>query len=180
MNPRRTLGALTAMAVAVLPVVAVGQPARADVNPGYTTYDDGDTNDVGGALETLTAEADVALLAPTCKPGTETRHAGITYSDAAGLSTFGLTHEVTWSWNCKIVTAISHHSEPIIYQPEYSFDGYVHNSTSPTGHPTATATVQGRFGICERLAGDVCLLERDPSIVWRVDAQGHAKVTITP
>jgi hypothetical protein len=180
MTPRRALRALIAVAVAALPVVAFGLPARADVNPGYATYDDGDTDDVGDAIETLTAEADLALLTPTCRPGTATKHAAITYKDAAGQATFGLSHDVTWSWNCKIVTAISHTSEPTIYQPQYSFEGYLHNSTSPGGHPTATATVQGRFGICDHLVGDVCLLERDPDIVWRVDAQGHAKATTTP
>jgi hypothetical protein len=156
-------------------------PARAETATlGYTTYDESDADDAGSLLGTVAAETDLALLGPKCTPGTRTLHAGITYEDALGQNTFGLSHDVTWSYDCKRVTAISHRSQPTVYQPQYTFAGYLHNSTSPPGGPTATATVQGRFGICEQLSGDVCVLERDPSIVWRVDAQGHGKATTTP
>jgi hypothetical protein len=68
----------------------------------------------------------------------------------------------------------------VFQQPPYSFQGYLVNSKSPTGQRKATATAQGRFGICEDVAGEVCLFERDPSIVWNVDAGGKANAKSTP
>lgn len=149
---------------------------------GWESSGDGDhvsaelvTDPVVGSL------ADQGVVAAACTPRSNlTKHATILYRDALGQPTFAWHHDVTYSYNCKVVTRISHRSYAEVFQPQYTFAGYLANSISPAGHRKATATAQGRFGICDDTFGDTCLLERDPSIVWHVDAGGKAYATSTP
>ena len=170
---------LAAAGVAVLLGGAHIVPAHA-ANLGYETYSEDDDDIVGNTLDTVVSETDLGLAVSRCVPGSASRKASIRYKDALGQPTFELWHTVTWSWDCKKVTKLSHTSGPVIYQPQYSFAGYLQNTVGNPGQPTGAATVQGRFGICDDTVVTTCVLERDPTITWKVDAQGHAKSTITP
>jgi hypothetical protein len=166
----------------VLAVVPGTARAHADVNPGWQATDDGDAVSTDIVSDPVVdGLADLGLTASKCVAHTNVpKHATIIYSDAAGQPTYAWHHDIVYSYDCKTVTRITHSSYPEIFQPEYTFAGYVVNSVTPAGQRTATATAQGRFGICESIVGETCALERDPSIVWHVDAGGKAYAKTTP
>ncbi|HWL34623.1 MAG TPA: hypothetical protein VNQ77_00380 [Frankiaceae bacterium] len=173
---------LVALAAAMLPLAA---PAQADsyVDLGYEFTNDGDTEGADLVLDTVVESlaGDFQMLPARCTPRSNVvKQSVITYYDAAGLPTYAFHHDMTFSYNCKVVTKLTHRPWYEIFQPQYSFNGYVANSVSPTGHKKGTATAQGRFGICQTTVGSVCLLERDPSIVWHVDFTGKAYAKATP
>lgn len=184
----RTLAAVPVLALA-LTCLPISTTAHASSIGGVETWDDGDQASADLVLDPATTGADevvesspIALelqLSRCTAANNVTKHATITYTDAAGQPTFAWHHDITYSYNCKVVTRITHTSSAVIFQPQYTFHGYIVNSVSPAGQKKATASAQGRFGICESVVGDVCALERDPSIVWHVDSAGKAYATST-
>lgn len=188
MNISRLTGVLAmAAALLVAPGAHAGGPGTDVPNLGWRYYDDGDDESAQGLVDlginlSGAGDAGQSIGAKKCVPRTSpiTKHARIEYTDAAGLPTFTFFHDVTFTWNCKTVNLRGRSVRYTIYQPQYTFAGYVQNSTTPSGRAVVSSAAQGRFGICEQVAGTVCALERQPSITWKIDATGRATVKQTP
>lgn len=172
---------------AVATVLAPPTLADDAVGVQWRVEHDADDESAQGTLELAMAvtglEDDTGLMGTRrCAASTRplTKHASITYSDAAGLPTYAFFHDVTFEWNCKVVTRVSRSVRYEIYQPQYSFAGYVQNSVTPSNRAAVTSSAQGRFGLCQSAVGSTCLLERQPSITWRIEATGRATVKTTP
>ena len=71
--------------------------------------------------------------------------------------------------------SVSHSSGAIIYDPIYSFDGYLANTVTGVGQATVHAEAQGRIGICTHVGVDGCFMVRDPGIMWVLSATGSAR-----
>lgn len=181
----RTIVAAAAIGSTLL---AGSGPASADATDlGFTFVTDADDETPHGAVEVVVEQVDLgeeagALGTAKCVAAStpRTKRARIEFRDAAGLPTFTFFHDVTFKWNCKVVTSLTRTVRYEIYQPQYSFAGYVHNSVTPVNRQVVTSSAQARFGICQDVAGQVCVLERQPSITWKVDATGRATVKQTP
>lgn len=148
----------------------VGVPSAADITALATA-----SVVLGTADSDETPLADAAAAA-NCTPGTRTVHAKIVYKDAAGNNAFAWHHNVTWSWNCTKITSASHDSYLVVFEPPYSFGGYLANTLTGVGTATVNAFAQGRVGICSGVVVEGCFLENDPAIGWQVTARGGAKV----
>ena len=180
---RRLAIALVTLGVAFLPSTAAVHANAVDLGYEFTTDADPEGPDLvtDFMTETIVNDLGVGMMASRCTPASNrSKHATITYYDNAGLPTYAFHHDITFSYNCKVVTKITHRPWYEIFQPQYSFNGYLVNAVSPAGQKKATAKAQARFGICTDVVGDVCALERDPSIVWNVDFTGKAYAKSTP
>lgn len=154
------------------------------VNLGYETYSDADSD-----TSALTSAPDLAVdeLAANgygsgsgCRAQSRVNKASIVYRDAAGLPTFGFFSTISWAQDCRKITGISQVLNAEVYQPQYRFSGYVHRNVSPPGGKTASASGQARFGICQTVVGETCVLERLPAIAWKVYANGKSVSKVTP
>lgn len=180
--------ASTACAVALVlpigPANADGPASGAGVDLGWEiqTNADPDTSAGVGLGDLVLDELQPSGVGSGsgCRSGTRTVTTRILYRDAAGLPAFSLESAVTFSWNCRVVTRISQVPKPETYQPHYRFTGYVHRNVSPTGQKSGKASVQGRFGICQTIVGETCVMERVPLIATTVYANGRATQKTTP
>lgn len=173
----------------VTPVAVLAGPQNPIIPPPAilssfpVTAQTGDNSDPIDPNDYLDLGTDAAGLSNhKCVAGSASgKSAYVEYDDATGQPTFRFTVSVAWSWDCKKVTKFTRTITPTIYQPQYSYVGLLKDTTGPLGHSALTSDAQGRFGICETVAGATqCFLERDPDITWTVYANGKAKSTETP
>lgn len=173
------------LAAALVCACAIVTPATSSETGalGWETYSEADSDTHVGAtvVELVADEVGVGTTTGSqCQPGSSSRNAHILYRDPTGLPTFAFFSTVSWAWDCKKVTRVSQSLRPEVYQPQYTFAGYAHRNVSPAGQKTATASAQARFGICQNIAGQTCVLERVPTISWKVYANGKVTSKTTP
>lgn len=179
---RLIIAAAAAAAVAVSPLAASAMTTPRPASVASVVSPTSDAIAAGEAVSVtglLTSDADLGLAdvenASNCHAGWRTVHASITYDDVTGAPAWTWWHYVTFHYTCTKVDIVEHSSGATIYNPIYSFGGYLANTVTGVGQATVHVEAQGRIGICTHVVVDGCFMERDPGIMWVLTATGGAK-----